>query len=180
MALTRYPIVGYGQIELNRVAFKKTGAIEAQCALATDLAQAENGMILAVNKMAKTIEIPTTTGVLPFALHYSAEKVANQYTSGLKDYVNDGEYLPRLGYLSEGDLFTTNCLAYDTTEFTTLTALNTALTGTALWGGITTGTIAGGAITLTTTKPTIGPALKMIKKTDMPDGTIGVQFQAQK
>ena len=45
MALTRFVIDGFGQLELNNVAFRRDGRIEAQCALdATDFASipAEN------------------------------------------------------------------------------------------------------------------------------------------
>ena len=47
MALTRFVIDGYGQLELNQVAFRRDGRVEAQCALDdTDFASvpAENGM----------------------------------------------------------------------------------------------------------------------------------------
>lgn len=47
MAVTRYTIDGKGQIELNNVAFRRDGRIEAQCALTAD---AENGMVLAIDK----------------------------------------------------------------------------------------------------------------------------------
>ena len=61
MALKRFTIDGYGQIELNQCAFRRDGRIEAQCALydkefAKNQAEyvggkiyAENGMILAVD-----------------------------------------------------------------------------------------------------------------------------------
>ena len=34
MALQRYKIDGYGQLELNAVAFRRSGRIEAQCKIA--------------------------------------------------------------------------------------------------------------------------------------------------
>lgn len=40
MGVQRYVIDGFGQLELNQVAFPRDGRIEAQCALdATDLLQ---------------------------------------------------------------------------------------------------------------------------------------------
>ena len=51
--MARMTISGYGQVELNNVAFRRDGRIEAQCALdTTDFASvpAENGMILRVKK----------------------------------------------------------------------------------------------------------------------------------
>ena len=53
MALKRLVIDGYGQLEMNQVAYRRDGRIEAQCALdATDFKDvpAENGMLLAVDK----------------------------------------------------------------------------------------------------------------------------------
>lgn len=50
--------IGYGQLELNQVAFPRTGRIEAQCALGTDFSEevpAENGMILAIDKVNRTV-----------------------------------------------------------------------------------------------------------------------------
>ena len=52
MATKRLVISGYGQVELNNVAFRRDGRIEAQCAPnATDFANitVENGMLLAVD-----------------------------------------------------------------------------------------------------------------------------------
>ena len=48
MAIKRMVIDGYGQVELNQVAFRRDGRIEAQCALdPTDFAKvsSENGML---------------------------------------------------------------------------------------------------------------------------------------
>jgi hypothetical protein len=58
MALTRFVIDGYGQLELNQVAFRRDGRVEAQCALDdTDFASvpAENGMLLVVDRAAGVI-----------------------------------------------------------------------------------------------------------------------------
>ena len=63
MALNRMTIDGYGQVELNQVAFRRDGRIEAQCKLdATDFDSipAENGMILAVDNVARTVGLPAT------------------------------------------------------------------------------------------------------------------------
>ena len=52
--MARMVIDGFGQIELNNVAFRRDGRIEAQCALSTvDFASApaENGMILRVKRI---------------------------------------------------------------------------------------------------------------------------------
>lgn len=177
MSLQRYTIDGYGQIELNNVAFRRDGRIEAQCKLdATDFATvpAENGMLLAVDDKAKVIKFATNAN-LPIALHYSSEHMYNQFTPGLKNFkLERGTFLPRLGYLAVGDKFTTNCIAYDTTEYADDAAVDTALAGSGtVYGGIS----ATGAIKITATKPTVGPVLKVTKVTTMPDGTFGLKFQ---
>lgn len=177
MSLQRYTIDGYGQIELNNVAFRRDGRIEAQCKLdATDFATvpAENGMLLAVDDKAKVIKFATDAS-LPIALHYSSEHMYNQFTPGLKNFkLERGTFLPRLGYLAIGDKFTTNCIAYDTTEYADDAAVDTALAGSGtVYGGIS----ATGAIKITATKPTAGPVLKVTKVTTMPDGAFGLKFQ---
>ena len=55
--MARMIIDGYGQVELNNVAFRRDGRIEAQCKPdETDFSQAvvENGMLLAVDNVART------------------------------------------------------------------------------------------------------------------------------
>ena len=183
MAFTRLVIDGYGQLELNNAAFRRDGRIEAQCALdATDFANvpAENGMLLAVDKVNKKIKFAKNAN-LPIAINYSAEHMYDERANGLKDfkidYVATGEYFyPRMGYLSVGDLFTTNCVGYDSAKFATEKAFTDALAANAttpLYGGISDF----GAIMVSDAAPQAGPVLKVVKKTTMPDGTLGIQFQ---
>ena len=77
MALTRFVIDGYGQLELNNVAFRRDGRVEAQCALdATDFASvpAENGMLLAVDRINRVVQFfDSSDDVYPIALNYTAE-----------------------------------------------------------------------------------------------------------
>lgn len=183
MAIKRLTIDGYGQIELNNVAFRRDGRIEAQCAPdTTDFATAkvENGMLLAVDGANRKVKF-AVDGSLPIALNYSAEHMYDERIPGLKNfYLNGkGDFLPRLGYLSVGDKFTTNCICYDSTvdtDWTTESAFISALANyksTALYGGIS----STGAILVSATAPTVGPKLKIVEKTTMPDATLGVKFQ---
>ena len=180
MALQRLVIDGYGQIEPNNVTFTRDGRVEAQCALADENFVAENGMLLAVDVSNMVVKAPGATETLPIAIHYSTEKIYNQFTPGLKNFKltkKDG-YYPRMGYLTVGEVFTTNCICYDTTDFTNEEALKTAISSvktTALYGGISTL----GAIKIQKTKPTVGPVLKVAKATTMPDGQYAVKFQVQ-
>ena len=206
MAVKRYAIDGYGVLELNQVAFPTTGTIEAQCkldyykpaqggnaasgdfkTLITDAngTACEVGMLLAVDKANGLIKLPTASEANPVGLNYTTEYIYNSYIKGLKNFVMTqdiagGEYLPRIGYLTVGDKFTTNCLAYDTDEFADDDAVDTALAAyktTPIYGGISTT----GAIALSATKPTVGPVLKVVKDYTLPDGTShGVMFQVVK
>lgn len=179
MALKRLIIDGYGQIEPNNVTFTRDGRVEAQCALDEDLV-AENGMLLAVDAANGIVKLPEESETLPIALNYTSERIYNQFTPGLKNFhleANKG-HCPRMGYLTIGEIFTTNCLCYDDSEFTTEDLLKTALTAAAttpVYGGISTI----GAIKLTKTKPTVGPVLRVVKATTMPDGQYAVELQVQ-
>ena len=175
----KFEIDLYSQLELNNVAFRRDGRIEAQCALDEGFSEApaENGMLLAVDKANGLIKLPVD-GSLPIALNYTAEHMYDERKMGLKNFClrpEDGFY-PRMGYLSVGDLFTTNCLCYNNTDFTDENALTEALGKlgeTVVYGGAD----ASGRICLSNTKPTYGPVLKAVKFYTMPNGEPGVKFQ---
>ena len=179
MSLKRLVIDGYGQLELNQVAFPRDGRIEAQCALDdTDFASvpAENGMLLAVDRVNRKIKFATDDS-MPIALNYTTEHMYDERQRSLKDFKLElGEFYPRLGFLSVGELFTTNCLGYDDGEFADEDAFFTAcddIKTTALYGGISDA----GVIKVSATKPTAGPALLAVEKTTMPDGQFALKFQ---
>lgn len=188
MALQKITKNGYGQIELNQVAFRRDGRIEAQCKLnATDFATipAENGMILAIDNVTRTVKLPTGSDDF-YGLNYTTEHMYDERANALKDfYLERGTFLPRLGYLAKGDKFTTNTVAYDDTEFAAVTTSGSEKTAeqvfkeavaaigtTALYGK----PCANGYIQVTATKPT-GLTLKVIKSTTMPDGQFALKFQ---
>ena len=184
MATTRLVIDGYGQIELNNVAFRRDGRIEAQCAPSTtdfSNAKVENGMLLAVDAVARVISVPTDDS-LPVALNYSAEHIYDERTPGLKSFALNAvdDFYPRLGYLAVGDKFTTNCVSFDSAKDSTWTsqsAFVSALGSYAtvpLYGGIGSDD---GSILVSASTPTQGPKLKVVEKTTMPDGTLGIKFQ---
>lgn len=181
MAQKRLVIDGYGQLELNNVAFRRDGRIEAQCELdATDFASvpAENGMLLAVDKIAGTVRMPDGLEVCPIALNYTAEHMYDERRNALKDFKLDRKdgFYPRLGYLAVGDTFTTNCISYNTDLWTTedqfIEALDNIAT-TKLYGGQS----EDGSIYVENQTPINGLILLAIQKTTMPDGQLGVKFQ---
>ena len=181
--------VGYGQLELNQVAFRRDGRIEAQCKLdGTDFATkpAENGMLLAVNNVTRTVKkaAEADIGVNPIGLHYSTEHMYDDRANALKDFALEKDsFLPRIGYLSVGDKFTTNLVAFDkdgTNGFANETALKTALVpetlaATPVYGGISDDQK--GVITLSKEAASSGPVFKVLGLTTMPDRQAAVKLQ---
>lgn len=182
MAFKRLVIDGYGQLELNNVAFRRDGRVEAQCALdATDFANtpAENGMVFAVDKQNKVVRFVDDNEILPLALNYTSEHMYDDRANALKDFKltledNAQYFFPRVGYMSMGDLFTTNCIGYDSVAYATEEAFIQALEAigtTPLYANPS----KVGAWEVTATAD--GAYAKVIKKTTMPDGSLGVQIQ---
>lgn len=180
MATKRLVIDGFGQVELNNVAFRRDGRIVAQCAPdATDFASipVENGMILAVDEANRTVKLPVDDS-LPLALVYSTEHIYDERIPGLKNFRLKGadDFLPRLGYFAIGDKWHTNTVCYSDTEFTDEAALITALKAyktAAVYGKAD----ATGAVCLTATAPTAGLKLKVVEYGTMPDGQKGIKLQ---
>ena len=166
MAITRLAHKGYGQIELNQVAFRRDGRIEAQCKMADGIEYLENGMILAIDQATRTVGYPKG-GDEFLALNYTAEHEYDERNIGLKTYKLDkNTFCPRLGYLATGDKFTTNCVSYDdATEITDICA-------TAAYGHAYTD----GSILVNNTKE--GAILKVVALTTMPDGQPAIKFIA--
>ena len=171
----------YGQVELNNVAFRRDGRIEAQCKAGEGMKLIENGMLLAVDSVNGTVA-PALNGELPVALVYSAEHLYEERALGLKNFALKAEnnFLPRLGYLAKGDKWHSNCVAYDEGEFpmnvdeddTFIEALNN-VKEFPLYGGV----CENGAILVSSNKPEFGPVLEVVKKGTMPDGQLGIQFR---
>lgn len=187
MATNRMNLNGYGQVEINNVAFRRDGRIEAQCRpdLTTSFSaddKIENGMILAVDALNRVLHLPTNASDLPLGLVYSAEHLYDERATGLKDFAlkASDDFLPRLGYLAKGDKYTTNCVEYDTGEFANAVAFDSALVAvksTALYGEVDAAT---GVVAITATKPTQavgGLVFRVIEYTTMPDGQKAVKLQ---
>lgn len=178
--MARLVIDGFGQLELNNAAFRRDGRVEAQCKLdpvGFASIPAENGMLLAVDKVNGIVKLPVANETLPIAINYSAEHIYDERTPGLKNFrltVND--FYPRMGYLAVGDLFTTNCVSYNTSEYADETALKNAIAAvktTKVYGTYSTD----GSIMVTATKPQAGLTLEVVKPFTMPDGQYAIQFR---
>ena len=164
---------GYGQLELNQVAFRRDGRIEAQCKIADGIAHIENGMLLAVNNMNRTVEYVKSGNVHPRDLHYSSEHMYDERANALKDFkLNANSFLPRMGYLSAGDKYTTNTVCYDESKFATEALFLAALGTKPMYAHAHTdgyhlvNEVAEGAIALA------------VAATTMPDGQNAVKFVA--
>ena len=122
MALIKLAKDGYGQLELNFAAFRRNGAVEAQCRLAEDIEYVENGMLLAVDRKTRTVGYPTGAADEVIALNYTTEHMYDERERGLKYFKLDkNTFLPRLGYIGTPDKFTTNTVCYEGDENTDLT-----------------------------------------------------------
>lgn len=176
--MARLTIDGYGQVELNNVAFRRDGRIEAQCALSTvDFAEvpAENGMILRVKKPSREICFADASAENQlYALNYTSEHMYDERQPGLKNFKLEAanDFYPRVGYLAAGDLWTTNCV--DLGSYASYDAVKAALnSGTAVYAAVGTQ----GAVVFGDSAPSAGPVISVVKATTMPDGQDAFQLQ---
>ena len=121
MAITRN---GFGQLELNRVAFRRDGRVEAQMPYDTSVngTKYENGMVVILDKEANKVKVGAIAAGDLYGIVYTSEELYDSRKPGLKNFgveVIEGEakgpagydVLPRIGFLSVGDVFTTNTVA---------------------------------------------------------------------
>ena len=186
MAMNRFPLEQYATLELNQVAFPKTGMVVSQTPLGdafTAQNPCENGMWVVADKAAGVIKAPAAATDKPIGIVYTTEKEYDMYHYGLKTFGRKvaGDY-PRVGILGVGDTVTTNCLQYDTTNFANDTALDTYLKGDLTAAGTAAYVIvkAGSAI------PEIVKSLpqnyagvygRVVKYYTVPNGETGVKYQ---
>lgn len=109
--MARLEIRNNGVVELNKVASRKTGEIEAQTPLKSDIATLENGMIVFVDAIANELVLTANDNTVkaPY-LHFSNPRRYEIGKSGMENFVyeNNEDYLPRVYKLTAGDIFTTN------------------------------------------------------------------------
>ena len=197
MAMNRFPITNvegdlvaqhrdpdeklYASLELNQVAFPKTGMVVSQTPLGaafTKSAPCENGMWVVADKAAGAINPPASATAAPIGIVYTTEKEYDREHYGLQRFGRKvaGDY-PRVGLLGVGDTVTTNCLQYDTTNFANDAALDTALKAintTPLFVAIK----AGSAVPeIVKAAPESGIYAKIVKYYTIPNGGKGVKYQ---
>ena len=175
--MAKMTIDGYGQVELNNVAFRRDGRIEAQCALSTvDFADkpAENGMILRVKKNKREICFADASAANQlYALLYSSEPMYDERKPGLKNFKVEAtdDFYPRVGYIDRGDLWTTNLV--DLGTYASYEAVKAALSSGDVYGSVGTE----GMVVFAGSAPSAGPVIQVIKATTMPDGQDAFQLQ---
>ena len=173
----------YASLELNQVAFPKTGMVVSQLPLGSAFTAAnpcENGMWLVCDKSAAALAAPAAATDKLIGIVYTSEKEYDNYHYGLQTFGRKvaGDY-PRVGLLAEGDTVTTNCLQYNTNDFANDTALDTALKAigsTPLYVAICAGSAIPQIIT-STDIPASGIYGKIVKYYTMPNGEKGVKYQ---
>lgn len=188
MGLVRFPCEKYASLELNQVAFPKTGMIVSQTPLGAAFAETgantygpcENGMWVVADKSTGTLAAPAAATDHPIGIVYTAEKEYDDMHYGLKNFGRKvaGDY-PRVGIFGLGDTVTTNCLQYDNTEtgFTTLALLDTTLAAHATTP-VYVVPVAGSPVPkLTKTKPASGTYGKVTKYYTVPNGEKGVKYE---
>jgi hypothetical protein len=169
MALVKLEKKGYGQLELNFAAFRRSGDIEAKCRIADGIDYIENGMLLAVNRVARTVGYPTGAEGELIALNYTTEHMYDERYQALRDFKLDANtFLPRVGYIGTPDKFTTNTVCFDDADFADEAA---ALAGAKF--GVP---CENGYIRLVAERPATGFAVEVLAVTTMPDGQKAVKF----
>jgi len=182
----------YATLELNQVAFPKTGMVVSQTPLGPEFtidAPCENGMWVVADKAAKAIKSPAAVTDTPIGIVYTTEKEYDIFHYGLQTFGRKiaGDY-PRVGILGLGDTVTTNCLQYDDeSEFAAVTTTGSEKTSeevlfAALEAIDTTPLyvvpVAGSAVPkITKTKPNAGIYAKVVKFYTVPNGEKGVKYQ---
>ena len=210
MAMKRFPITNvegdlvaqyrdpdeklYASLELNQVAFPKTGMVVSQTPLGAEFTRenpCENGMWVVADKAVGAINAPAAATDSPIGIVYTTEKEYDMMHYGLQRFGRKvaGDY-PRVGIFGLGDTVTTNCLQYDTEEFYDETNAETGeievlgvirelkkdLTQPA--NALYVKAVAGSPIPqITKTKPNAGTYAKVVKFYTVPNGGLGVKYQ---
>ena len=186
MSMKRFPLEKYASLELNQVAFPKTGMVVSQTPLGEKFVEGgsgnygvcENGMWVVADKSKGYLDAPAAATDTPIGIIYTAEKEYDDMHYGLKNFGRKiaGDY-PRVGILGLGDTVTTNCLQYNDSEYATEAALYAALEAFATTP-VYVKLVAGSPVPqLTASKPVSGVYGKVTKFYTVPNGEKGVKYE---
>ena len=179
--MTRFPVEKFASLELNQVAFPKTGMVVSQTPLGsafTTSAPCENGMWLVADKAKGVLEAPAAVTDSPIGIVYTAEKEYDNYNIGLKNFGRKvaGDY-PRVGIFGLGDTVTSNCFQYDESTYATFDALEAVLKAWATTPVYVAPVADSPVPELTADKPASGLYGKVTKYYTMPNGEKGIKYE---
>ena len=188
----------YASLELNQVAFPKTGMVVSQTPLGPKFVKSgvancygvcENGMWVVADKAAGVIDAPAAATSSPIGIVYTTEKEYDREHYGLQRFGRKiaGDY-PRVGLLGIGDTVTTNCLQYSKSNFadeaTLLAALRADLTKAANALYVVPGNnsdladdSAKAVPEIVKSAPGSGAYARIVKFYTIPNGGLGVKYQ---
>ena len=193
MAMKRFPLQQYATVELNQVAFPKTGMVVSQTKLGEKFVEGEgnygvceNGMWVSADKSKGYIDAPAAETDM-IGVVYTTEKEYDMYHYGLKTFGRKiaGDY-PRIGILGLGDTITSNCFQYDDSEFAATSGDDAKTSDEVLFDalGVIDKTplyvkpVIGSPIAqITKTAPTTGVYAKVVKFYTVPNGEKGIKYQ---
>lgn len=99
---------GFSVLEPSNIEAVRTGSMKAQYPLAGNLNSVENGTLLVVDDVAKTVALPAL-GTDYVYLHWSEEMLYDP-ALGRNNFRLEKPSLPRMLRLTEGDIFETNAV----------------------------------------------------------------------
>lgn len=183
MAIVRFPVKKYAAIELNQWEFSWQGMVVSQTPLSEDYtveAPCENGMWVDASKKGGVIK-PVSEDTNIIGIVYTTEKEYDYVHAGLNSFGRKiaGDY-PRVGILSKGDTFTSNCFCYDDGEFADEEALFAACAACAETPLYVVPEFGEKAPKLTATKPEDGCFGTVCKDYTMPNGEHGLKYQIER
>ena len=179
----------YASLELNQVAFPKTGMVVSQTPLGPKFVKSgvagcygvcENGMWVVADKAAGVIDAPAAATDSPIGIVYTTEKEYDREHYGLQRFGRKiaGDY-PRVGILGLGDTVTTNCLQYDDADYATFADLEDALAAIdtdEIYVAIKAGSPVPQLLPKAK-KPGSGILAKVVKYYTIPNGGKGIKYQ---
>ena len=189
--MKRFPLEQFATVELNQVAFPKTGAVVSQTPLGAEFtkdAPCENGMWVLADKARGYIGSITANDKAPIGVVYTTEKEYDFYHYGLKTFGRKiaGDY-PRVGVLAPNDTITSNCFQYDDeVEFKATTGDEAKTSDEVLFDALNNIAavpmyvvpVVGSAVPkLTKSKPQSGMYAKVVKFYTVPNGEKGIKYQ---
>ena len=214
MAMKRFPITNvegdlvaqhrdpeeklYASVELNQVAFPKTGMVVSQTPLGPKFVKSgvancygvcENGMWVVADKAKGYLDAPAAVTDTPIGIVYTTEKEYDREHYGLQRFGRKvaGDY-PRVGIFSLGDTITSNCFQYDDSEngfkatgegAEAKTAEENMLATVAAYATtpVYVVPVAGSPIPKLTATATAGTYGKVVKLYTVPNGGLGIKYE---